>query len=101
GPQAHHEGRGFPVAMRYVHDQALALRTATVRPGQVGAGPGFVDENERFRMECGLPGFPRVAALFHVGTILLARPDRLFFRVSPSTTRARARVARDIGKRKR
>ena len=89
------------MSMGHIHHEPLTLWTATVRARHVGAGPGFVQKYQRVRIERGLLRLPLVAFGFYVRAILFAGPKRLFFRVRPSASNARASVARGSGKPKR
>lgn len=64
--------------------QALAPPAAAMSPRHVGAGPGFVDEDEARRVEVELAIEPLLALLQDVGAILLGRVAGLFLKLRPS-----------------
>ena len=55
GAQAGNEGGGLPVAEGRIVHQALTLRSPAVTAHHVGAGPGFVQEDEQLRISVALP----------------------------------------------
>jgi len=79
------EGRGIPVPVRHSIDQPMTHSRPAVKPGHVGLGPGLVDEDQPGRIKRPLAVAPFRTSCDDVRTILLARPERLFFSVSPSS----------------
>jgi hypothetical protein len=59
-------------------DQPLATRSATAQAGHIGAGAGFVDEDQPVRIELGLFVRPRGPRRGDIRPILLGRADAFF-----------------------
>ena len=77
------EGRGFPVAVRNLVDEPLALGRPTAQAGHVGLGPGLVDKDQTPGIDEALIGAPSFAVAAYVRTILFARDEGLFLNVTP------------------
>jgi len=67
-----HKGRDLPMAVRDFADQALSALTAASQPRHVGAGAGFIDEDQVRRIKQRLIGLPQHARRGYVRAILLA-----------------------------
>lgn len=80
GPQGAQKSRRLPTSARSLVNQTRAERRATIGARHVGFSPGFVDENGFGRIDQLLRRTPRRALLDHIGAILLAGNQRLFFR---------------------
>jgi hypothetical protein len=66
---------------------ALAARRARIQPRQLGADPGLVEKDQVLGRDA-LDGFGKGGAFGgNIGTRLLARPERLFFRAKPRRLR--------------
>jgi hypothetical protein len=57
---------------------ALAARSATIPPEEIGGDAGFVEEDEVRRIPGGRRGVPRDARGGHVRPIVFGRPDCFF-----------------------
>lgn len=68
------------MAVREAHPQSLAFLAAPVTAGNVGGGPGTIDEHEAFWFEIDLTIEPVLALPQDVGTVLFARVSGLFAR---------------------
>ena len=79
------EGRGIPVPVRYSINQPTAHFGPAVEPGHIGFGPGLVDEDQPGWIKLRLAVTPFGSSRDNVRPILLTRPERLFFSVSPSS----------------
>ncbi len=67
--------------------QANAAPTAAALAHHVGGGPGLVDEDQAIGVQLGLECHPMRPRGSDIGTLLLARVERLFLSVSPSRDR--------------
>jgi len=76
--QAGREGSRLPVTEGNAGAQALAPPATAMPPRHVGAGPGFVEEDQSRRVAVELAIEPLFALLQDVGAILLARVPGLF-----------------------
>jgi hypothetical protein len=83
------EGRGFPMAVRNLGDQALAARRPAVAARHVGLGPGLVDEDQARRIDAALTGAPARAMAAYVRARLLAGDEGLLWMARPSFRRRR------------
>ena len=92
--QAGNEGRGFPVAVGCVVDQALAPLTPAVEAGHVGGGTCLVQEDEALAVHVALTDPPALTLARHVRTVLLGCPQALFLCVRPSRCSISATVER-------
>jgi len=81
--QGGEKGRGFPLALRDLVDEALSLRRPTAKPGHVGLRPGLIDEDQTPGIDEPLVGAPARAMAAYVRAILLAREEGLFLNVTP------------------
>ena len=79
------EGRGIPVPVRHSINQPMTHLCPAVKPGHIGLGPGLVDEDQFGRIKRPLALPPFCTSCDDVRPILLTRPERLFFSVSPSS----------------
>ena len=77
------EGRGLPLALRNLVDEALSLRGPAAQTGHVGLRPGLVDEDQPSGVDEPLIGSPSFAVATDVRAILLARDEGLFLNVTP------------------
>ena len=77
------EGRGLPVAVRDLVDEALSLRRPAVEAGHVGFGPGLVDKDEAGGIDAALIGSPARPMPAYVGSVSFARDERLSLSVTP------------------
>ena len=77
------EGRGLPMAVRNLVDEASAFRRPAVEAGHVRLGPSLVDENQARGIDLPLALSPASAVAAHVRPILLTRDERLFLSVTP------------------
>src|SRR5438067_3539142 len=68
--------------------QPLAARGAAVEPGHLGAGAGFVDEDELVGIDKRLRRAPDAAPSRDIGTVLLGGVECLFLNDSPSRATA-------------
>lgn len=87
--QCAEKGRGLPVAVRHVFDEALANRAPTVEPRHVGFDPGFVEEDESVRINAELLHrlkFPPLS--YDIGPLLFRRDLRFFLKEIFKFTRA-------------
>jgi hypothetical protein len=82
--QTGQEGGGLPVPVRDGADQALAPRCAAARPGHVGRGPGFIEEDQALWIERGERRRPFPARIGDIVTPLLLGLQVLFLSVRPS-----------------
>ena len=83
GAQSGEEGRGLPVAVRDLVDEALSLRGPAAETGHVGFRPGLVDKDEPSGVDAPLIGSPSRAVPAYVRPVLFARDERLFLSVTP------------------
>ena len=72
------EGQGAPAAVRGKAAQPLAPRSPASQGRHVGADPGFVDEDQSFRIEATLPGLPAGSASSNVDAALFKGEQRFF-----------------------
>ena len=68
------------MAVRDRSQQALAPRRPPIAPGHVGRCPGFIKEDQTFRVQRRLLGAPGDPALGYVGAFLLGRKRTLFLK---------------------
>lgn len=79
-PQCAQKGRRLPPSTRSFLHEARAQLGTTIGASHVGFGPRFIDENDFFGIDQLLRSSPRCPTLDHIGAILLAGNQRLFFR---------------------
>lgn len=77
------KGRGLPVPLRRVPPAALAARASSVPQRHVRAGPGLVDEDQRWCAQARLLLAPVLALLSDLYALLLGGVEGLFFNVIP------------------
>lgn len=87
-PHRTEERRGLPATAGRFLNQSRPDRRATIGPRHVRFRPCFIDENGLLGRNVLLLIAPLLTRGRHVGTILLARNQRLFFRVSSSALHA-------------
>ena len=80
------------MAVGVAHPQALPLGTPAMAARHVRSGPGFVDEDEAFRLQIELTVEPALPLPQDVGAVLLDRVPGLFFRVMPWRAKKRCNV---------
>lgn len=73
------KGRGLPVAVRHVFDEALAHRAPTVEPRHIGFDPGFVEEDESVWIDAEFLNRLKFPSLSYDIGPLLFRCDLCFF----------------------
>ena len=66
------------MAMRHAADEPDAAACAASAADHIGAGAGFVDEDEAGRIKAGLVLPPLFARCRHVGALLLAGVQNFF-----------------------
>ncbi len=66
------------MAMRYLRNESLTTRGATVVTDHLRRDPGLVDEDEALRIESGLLSFQIGACSGDIRTILLGGVQRFF-----------------------
>ena len=76
--KAGYEGRGLPVTMRNLAHEPFAARSPSTQPSHVGAGTGFVDENQVLGVKLGLFLSPLRPRRSDVRPILLGRAHAFF-----------------------
>jgi len=79
-PQGTQKSRRLPTSARSFVNQTRAELRAAVGARHVGFSPSFIDENDLGGIDQLLRSAPRRALLDHIGAILLAGSQRLFFR---------------------
>jgi len=94
GAQRAEKRRRLPTAARSFFYQSRAQFRAAVGARHVGFRPRFVNEHDFGGIDQLLRSTPRGALLDHVGTILLAGNQRLFFRDCCSARQAAQIVPR-------
>jgi hypothetical protein len=72
--QSCNERRRFPMSPRHRGEQAFPARAAAVATCHVGAGTGFIDEDQAFRVQFSLARMPILASFGDVRPILLGGP---------------------------
>jgi hypothetical protein len=87
GAQPGEEGGDVPMTVWSGINQALSPRPPTAAADHVAASTGLIQEHEADRIEMALPDPPALAAPGYVRSILLGRPQRLFWCDSPSRRR--------------
>ncbi len=65
------ECRRHPMPMRHSGDKALSARRAPNEPRHIGLRPGFINEDETFRVQAGLACTPLLAGFDDIGAVLL------------------------------
>ena len=81
--QTRDQCRGFSVAMRIAHAQALAPAAPAMAARHVGRRPRLIDEHQFLGGQIELPVEPVPAPLQDVGAVLLGRVPGLFFTEMP------------------
>lgn len=71
------------MAERCLGEQPPAARGTAVKPGHLGAGAGFIDEDEPVGIDKGPCRLPDASPRRDIRAVLLARPERLFLNDSP------------------
>ena len=74
------QGTCLPVAGRSLHNKPLASWGTASQTQHVRLGGGLIDKDQASEVQTTLRAKPASSLLFHVGTILLCRPDRFFCR---------------------
>ena len=82
-PQPGDKCQRFPVPVRHLVDQRLALCVPAMGAGHVGLGPGFINEDHALGVYPALDPVPAIAAADDIGTVLLFGKERLFLNVLP------------------
>ncbi len=72
------EGDGFPIAVRQLLDEPLALRRPPVESGNRRCNASFIDEDEALRIKPWLPLLQRLTCGGDVRPILLGGPQTFF-----------------------
>ena len=70
----------LPVASWSLHDKPLTSWTTASQTQHVRLGGGLIDKDQASEVQTALRAKPAISLLFHVGAILLGRPDRFFCR---------------------
>ncbi len=73
------EGGGLPMPPGQRCTQTMTMAGTAAKPGHVGLGTGFINEDKTFRLQPGLPVVPMLTLLRHVGTLLFRRPQGFFY----------------------
>src|SRR5882724_1314604 len=76
--QRRNEGRRFPMAIRYLADEPLTARSATVATGHVCGCAGFIDEHQLSRIKPGLHLAPCLTRRGDVRPVLFGRVQAFF-----------------------
>jgi hypothetical protein len=76
--QSRHERHRYPMSMRRVADQTLALRAAASLPYHRAAGAGLIDKHQSCGVKQALPSHPTSARASYVGAFLLRRAQNFF-----------------------
>lgn len=82
--QGTEECQGAPVAVRRKCPQTLSLWSPASDRRHVGLDPGFVDEDETFRIEMLLQALPPLSPAGDVGASLFKGQQRFFLKRRPS-----------------
>ena len=78
GPQAGHEGGGFPVTVGHRGQQAQTTGAPAKPSRHVGSRRGLVEKHQALRIECRLAANEGVARRGHVRTLLLGGVQTFF-----------------------
>ena len=73
------KGGRLPASVGNSRDQSRASPAAAIGPGQIGLGPGLIEEDDYVGVYRQLLGSPAAAGLRNVFARLLDREQRLFF----------------------
>lgn len=73
-----HQGDRLPITVRHTADQSLAAWAASPEPNHMGADTGFIEEDQRGRIQQALLSDPAPARLGHVLSLLFRRAQAFF-----------------------
>jgi hypothetical protein len=76
--QTGHESDRLPIPVRHTADQSLAAWAASPEPNHIGAGRGFIEEDQRGRVKKALLPDPSPARSGHVLSLLFRRAQAFF-----------------------
>ena len=68
----------LPVSVRPLVDQAFTTRRTPAKPGHVGLGPRFIDEDQSSGIRVLGPGTPLGPSLYDIRAVLFRRTERFF-----------------------
>lgn len=76
--QTGHQCDRLPIPVRHTADQSLAASAASPEPNHIGAGRGFIEEDQRGRVQKALLPDPAPARSGHVLSLLFRRAQAFF-----------------------